>query len=121
MRVCLAALITRALIVLEGIALTGDKSFDLFDAAYPYALKHAASLFGGSQVAQMLSEVRALHSAVAKGAGAAVAAPPLAVPACAAAGAAVGLSVHHEHAAGDSLAHASSRARGGLQRTLSVQ
>ena len=30
------SLITRALIVLEGIALSGDPSFDLFAAAYPY-------------------------------------------------------------------------------------
>jgi hypothetical protein len=29
------ALITRALIVLEGIAVTGDENFDLFRAAYP--------------------------------------------------------------------------------------
>ena len=52
------ALITRALIVLEGIALTGDKDFDLFDAAYPHAAKHAASLFGVSQLATMLGEAR---------------------------------------------------------------
>jgi aarF domain-containing kinase len=30
------ALITRAMIVLEGIAITGDPQFDLFRAAYPY-------------------------------------------------------------------------------------
>jgi hypothetical protein len=30
------ALITRAMIVLEGIAVTGDPEFDLFKAAYPY-------------------------------------------------------------------------------------
>ena len=30
------ALITRAMIVLEGIAVTGDPDFDLFRAAYPY-------------------------------------------------------------------------------------
>ena len=32
------ALITRAMIVLEGIAVTGDPEFDLFKAAYPYRL-----------------------------------------------------------------------------------
>merc|ERR1719195_2178537 len=35
------ALITRAMIVLEGIAVTGDPDFDLFKAAYPYSLKRA--------------------------------------------------------------------------------
>jgi predicted unusual protein kinase regulating ubiquinone biosynthesis (AarF/ABC1/UbiB family) len=38
------ALVTRALIVLEGIALTGDPSFDIFDAAYPYAQKRAINV-----------------------------------------------------------------------------
>ena len=38
------ALITRALIVLEGIAITGDRDFDIFRASYPYAAKHAAQL-----------------------------------------------------------------------------
>ena len=50
------ALITRALIVLEGIALSGDKDFDLFNAAYPYAQKHARELFGAKQLASMLGE-----------------------------------------------------------------
>lgn len=38
------ALITRALLTLEGIALEatdGSGGFDIFQAAYPYALKHA--------------------------------------------------------------------------------
>lgn len=35
------ALITRALIVLEGIAVIGDPSFDIFSASYPYAAKKA--------------------------------------------------------------------------------
>ena len=38
------ALITRALIVLEGIAVTGDPNFDLFQASYPYADPHALTL-----------------------------------------------------------------------------
>ncbi len=33
------ALITRAMIVLEGIAVTGDPEFDLFSAAYPYTAR----------------------------------------------------------------------------------
>jgi len=53
------ALITRALIVLEGIALTGDKDFDLFQAAYPLAAQHAARLFGAKQLASMLGEAKA--------------------------------------------------------------
>lgn len=48
------ALITRALIVLEGIALTGDRDFDIFRASYPYAAKHAATLFGIKELSQML-------------------------------------------------------------------
>lgn len=38
------ALITRALIVLEGIAVVGNPSFDIFEAAYPFALKKTQSL-----------------------------------------------------------------------------
>ena len=37
------ALITRAMIVLEGIAVTGDPEFDLFASSYPYAFKRAVS------------------------------------------------------------------------------
>eukprot|EP00038_Savillea_parva_P024845 m.45239 g.45239 ORF g.45239 m.45239 type:complete len:607 (+) comp6628_c0_seq1:360-2180(+) len=37
------ALVTRALIVLEGIALAGNPRFDLFGAAYPFALRKAMS------------------------------------------------------------------------------
>jgi len=59
------ALITRALIVLEGIALTGDKDFDLFDAAYPLAAKHAAHLFGTKQLASMLGEATQAAAAAA--------------------------------------------------------
>ena len=40
------ALVTRALIVLEGIAVVGDPAFDIFRAAYPFALKKALTLFG---------------------------------------------------------------------------
>jgi hypothetical protein len=53
------ALITRALIVLEGIALTGDRDFDIFRASYPHALKHAAATFGVVQLSQMLGTAAA--------------------------------------------------------------
>ncbi len=47
------ALITRALIVLEGIALTGDPTFDIFSASYPYASEHAVEVFGYTGLAKM--------------------------------------------------------------------
>merc|ERR1712241_909070 len=50
------ALITRAMIVLEGIALTGDPSFDLFQSAYPYAFKRAITLFGISNLSEIARE-----------------------------------------------------------------
>jgi len=50
------ALITRAMIVLEGIALTGDPSFDLFQSAYPFSLKRAVQLFGYGGVAKIAKE-----------------------------------------------------------------
>lgn len=40
------ALITRALIVLEGIAVTGDPDFDIFSASYPYARRKAIQMLG---------------------------------------------------------------------------
>merc|ERR1711879_595768 len=51
------ALITRAMIVLEGIAITGDPSFDLFRSAYPYSLRRAVSVFGYSGVVSIAREV----------------------------------------------------------------
>jgi len=50
------ALITRAMIVLEGIAVTGDPDFDLFRAAYPYSFKRAVHLFGFSGIKQIATE-----------------------------------------------------------------
>ena len=47
------ALVTRALIVLEGIALTGDPSFDIFKAAYPHGLRRARELFGVEGLARI--------------------------------------------------------------------
>jgi len=40
------ALITRGLGLLEGIALSGDSEFDIFQASYPYARKRAAKIYG---------------------------------------------------------------------------
>lgn len=53
------ALITRALAVLEGIALVGDPEFDIFWAAYPYALSKARSLLGDRRVAGLLTAAAA--------------------------------------------------------------
>merc|ERR550532_890633 len=50
------ALITRAMIVLEGIAVTGDPDFDLFKTAYPYSLNRAIQLFGYSGVVNLARE-----------------------------------------------------------------
>lgn len=50
------ALITRALIVLEGIAVTGNKDFDLFTAAYPYAANRAVQVFGKENMSQLIGE-----------------------------------------------------------------
>eukprot|EP00947_MAST-08B_sp_MAST-8B-sp1_P006624 g6624.t1 len=48
------ALITRALIVLEGIAVTGDPNFDIFRAAYPYATQRATDVFGWSNLSKII-------------------------------------------------------------------
>mmetsp|Transcript_8648 Transcript_8648/g.12757 ORF Transcript_8648/g.12757 Transcript_8648/m.12757 type:complete len:502 (+) Transcript_8648:75-1580(+) len=40
------ALVTRGLGLLEGIALSGDPNFDIFQASYPYARRRAVELFG---------------------------------------------------------------------------
>ena len=47
------ALVTRALIVLEGIALSGDPAFDIFKAAYPHGLRRARELFGVEGLARI--------------------------------------------------------------------
>jgi aarF domain-containing kinase len=51
------ALITRALITLEGIALTGDPRFDIFQASYPFAKHRAIQLFGVKNVAKIVGEI----------------------------------------------------------------
>jgi len=48
--------ITRAMIVLEDIEMTGDPEFDLFNSAYPYAFKRAISLFGLSNLTEIAKE-----------------------------------------------------------------
>ena len=48
------ALVTRGLGLLEGIALTGDKNFDIFQAAGPYAKKRAVAIFGSHYFARKL-------------------------------------------------------------------
>jgi len=47
------ALLTRAMIVLEGIAVSGNPEFDLFTSAYPYAFRRAVNLFGFSDLSQI--------------------------------------------------------------------
>ena len=44
------------MIVLEGIAVTGDPEFDLFTSAYPYAFKRAISLFGLGNLSEIAKE-----------------------------------------------------------------
>jgi len=44
------------MIVLEGIAVTGDPEFDLFNSAYPFAFKRAISLFGMSNLTEIAKE-----------------------------------------------------------------
>ena len=51
------ALITRAMIVLEGIAVTGDPDFDLFASSYPYAFKTAINIFGVKNLTEIAKEV----------------------------------------------------------------
>ena len=55
------ALITRALIVLEGIALTGDPQFDIFRASYPYARSRAIHVFGFKNTAKILGAQMAME------------------------------------------------------------
>lgn len=47
------ALVTRGLGLLEGIALSGDPDFDIFQASYPYASKRAVEIFGQHGINQM--------------------------------------------------------------------
>jgi len=53
------ALITRALAVLEGIALVGDPEFDMFWAAYPHALSRASATLGACRTAGLITAAAA--------------------------------------------------------------
>jgi len=57
------ALITRALATLEGIALVGDPEFDIFWAAYPFALSRAAVILGPRRTGGLLTAAAA-HAAL---------------------------------------------------------
>eukprot|EP01062_Namystynia_karyoxenos_P073219 TRINITY_DN70050_c0_g1_i1.p1 TRINITY_DN70050_c0_g1~~TRINITY_DN70050_c0_g1_i1.p1 ORF type:complete len:501 (+),score=155.97 TRINITY_DN70050_c0_g1_i1:55-1557(+) len=48
------ALVTRALIVLEGIALTGNSEFDIFAAARPHAARRAPGMVGSRNFVSLL-------------------------------------------------------------------
>lgn len=62
------ALITRGLGLLEGIALTGDPDFDIFQASYPYARKRAVDIFGqhGINMMKRRMTLRDIDSAASK-------------------------------------------------------
>merc|ERR1711920_17281 len=53
------ALVTRALATLEGIALVGDPDFDIFWAAYPYALSRTIALLGPRRTSGLISAATA--------------------------------------------------------------
>lgn len=46
------ALVTRGLGLLEGIALTGDPDFDIFEASAPFATKRAVAILGSHGMRQ---------------------------------------------------------------------
>ncbi|CAK0885811.1 unnamed protein product [Prorocentrum cordatum] len=70
-------LLTRAILTLEGIAMAGDESFDIFQAAYPFALRQARGLLlRGDAAASAGLVAGALALASATGAEAAAAAAP---------------------------------------------
>jgi predicted unusual protein kinase regulating ubiquinone biosynthesis (AarF/ABC1/UbiB family) len=49
------ALVTRGLGLLEGIALSGDPTFDIFRASAPYARRRAVAVLGAHHVGRLLS------------------------------------------------------------------
>merc|ERR1712187_776072 len=53
------ALVTRALATLEGIALVGDPEFDIFFAAYPYALSRVTAMLGVRRTGDLMSAAAA--------------------------------------------------------------
>jgi len=56
------ALVTRALATLEGIALVGDPEFDIFWAAYPYALSRVTAILGPQSTSSLVTAAAA-HAA----------------------------------------------------------
>jgi len=58
------ALITRALIVLEGIALKGDPEFDIFRAAYPVVMERLLRKFGPATLSGAAAAVQSVRQAV---------------------------------------------------------
>ena len=49
------------MIVLEGIAVTGNPDFDIFSTAYPYAFKTALKVFGVKNLSEIAIEAMAAH------------------------------------------------------------
>ena len=88
------ALITRALITLEGIALTGDEDFDLFQASYPYAVERAVTMLGADELQSILSHAVAAGVTLSDAAAAAAAVSSASAPTAtsAAAGSAGGVA-----------------------------
>ncbi|GBG26384.1 Protein ACTIVITY OF BC1 COMPLEX KINASE 3, chloroplastic [Hondaea fermentalgiana] len=56
------ALLTRALIVLEGIAVVGDPEFDIFSSAYPYAMRRGAQVFDRKDLMDLLRETGSTYT-----------------------------------------------------------
>ncbi len=55
------ALVTRGLGLLEGIALTGDPTFDIFRASYPYARRRAVEIFGSHGMNRMRNRMTSVR------------------------------------------------------------
>ena len=51
------ALMTRAMIVLEGIAVTGNPEFDIFSESYPYAFRIALKVFGVRDLSEIVKSM----------------------------------------------------------------
>jgi len=50
------ALIIRALVLLEGFGLSGDPSFDIFQAVYPFSIERAVEMFGREGLEEIAKE-----------------------------------------------------------------
>jgi aarF domain-containing kinase len=60
------ALVTRGLGLLEGIALTGDPEFDIFQASLPYASRRAAQIMGAHGLQKALRRNLTIQRATAR-------------------------------------------------------